>query len=1078
MNCKIFLLVIGALLPALLKAQPEGRRESYDISKEKVLYTIGYSHLDTEWNWDYPTTINTCIKNTMTENFYLFEKYPDYVFNFTGSRRYRMMKEYYPDLYEKVKYYINQGRWYVSGSSVDEGEVNVSSSESLIRQVLYGNKYFRDEFGVESADYMLPDCFGFLANLPTIWNHCGLLGFSTQKLTWHSAVGIPFNVGVWLGPDDKGIVAALNATSYVGGVVPRLDKDEYWKKRIDQVEENYGISFDYKYYGVGDEGGAPRENDVRNLEASIGNEDGDFKVVTTSSDQMYKDITPEIRKKLPSYKGDLMLIEHSAGSLTSQAYVKKMNRKNELLAKSAEQLACIADMTGSISYPFDKLNNAWDLVLGSQFHDILPGTSIPKAYEYAWNDEFIAANGFSNVLKSSVGAIADMMDTRTKGRSVVVYNPVSHNRQGLVEVEMEFDAIPEGVQVFNEKGEKVPTQVVGQSDNKLQLIFLANMPSVGVTVYDVRELKTSSEEKSSLSVTDYSLENEYYKVQLDTNGDILSVFDKKAKRELLEKPARLEFLYEEPDQWPAWNMDWNDRKNPPVGYMSEAPELKVLEDGPVRVAVEIKRQGRNSTITQIVSLSAGEAGKVVEVSNLVDWQARGVSLKASFPLSVKNKVATYNLGVGTIQRANNDSKKFEVPSKQWLDLTDENGEYGVSILEDCKYGSDKPSDNTLRLTLLYTPETHSWYPLQNSQDWGIHEFKYGIYGHKGDWRNGQTDWQGKYFNEPLWAFEVPKHKGTLGKNFSFVSVNKDEVGIMALKKMEEANDYYLVRVNELTGADVTGAEISFPWIVADAYEVNGQEKRIGKADFRGEKLSFDLSHNTIRSFAVKLSSPVSATKETQEFVKLPFNHDVISFDVNRHDGNFAWRRSLPAELIPDFVESDGVRFEMGNKQDRKNNAVICKGQEVNLPEGKYKTLYLLAAANRDTETEFIVDGDRQPLKIQGWTGYVGQFYNREFAKDGVTVTGIENAYSKKDNIAWFASHRHKSYPSGNEAYQYCYLYKYEIRIPEGAKTVKLPDDENVKVLAMTVGDKNSQVKPLQKFVEDFDYDLSLDIRKK
>jgi alpha-mannosidase len=1078
MNCKFFLLLIGVLLPALLKAQPEGRRESYDISKEKVLYTIGYSHLDTEWNWDYPTTINTCIKNTMTENFYLFEKYPDYVFNFTGSRRYRMMKEYYPDLYEKVKYYINQGRWYVSGSSVDEGEVNVSSSESLIRQVLYGNKYFRDEFGVESADYMLPDCFGFLANLPTIWNHCGLLGFSTQKLTWHSAVGIPFNVGVWLGPDDKGIVAALNATSYGGGVVPRLDKDEYWKKRIDQVEENYGISFDYKYYGVGDEGGAPRENDVRNLEGSIGNEDGDFKVVATSSDQMYKDITPEIRKKLPSYKGDLMLIEHSAGSLTSQAYMKKMNRKNELLAKSAEQLACIADITGSISYPFDKLNNAWDLVLGSQFHDILPGTSIPKAYEYAWNDEFIAANGFSNVLKSSVGAVADMMDTRTKGRSVIVYNPVSHTREGIVEVEMKFDDIPAGVQVFNEKGDQVPTQIVGQSDNKLQLIFLAQMPSVGVSVYDVRELKTSSEEKSSLSVTDYSLENEYYNVQLDTNGDILSVFDKKAKRELLEKPARLEFLYEEPDQWPAWNMDWNDRKNPPVGYMSEAPELKVLKDGPVRVAVEIKREGRNSTITQIVSLSAGEAGKVVEVSSLVDWQARGVSLKASFPLTVKNKVATYNLGVGTIQRANNNSKKFEVPSKQWLDLTDENGAYGVSILEDCKYGSDKPSDNTLRLTLLYTPKTHSWYPLQNSQDWGIHEFKYGIYGHKGDWKNGRTDWQGKYFNEPLWAFEVPKHKGTLGKNFSFVSVNKDEVGIMALKKLEEADDYYLVRVNELNGADVKGAEISFPWTVADAYEVNGQEKRIGEADFKGEKLSFDLSHNTIRSFAVKLSSSVSATKENQKFVKLPFNHDVISFDVNRHDGNFAWRRSLPAELIPDFVESDGVRFEMGNRQDRNNNAVICKGQEVNLPEGKYKTLYLLAAANRDTETEFIVDGERQPLKIQGWTGYVGQFYNREFAKDGVTVTGLENAYSKKDNIAWFASHRHKSYPSGNEAYQYCYLYKYEIRIPEGAESIKLPDNDNIKILAMTVSDKSNQVKPLQRFVDDFNYGLSLKVRNR
>ena len=451
---KALLSALIALCSLVVSAQ------SYDLSKDRVLYTVGYAHLDTEWNWDYPTTINNYIKNTMLENFHLFETYPEYVFNFTGSRRYQMMKEYYPEYYPKVIQYVKAGRWKVSGSSVEEGEVNISSSESLIRQVLYGNQFFKHEFGVQSFDYMLPDCFGFLANVPSIWNHCGLLGFSTQKLSWNSANGIPFNVGVWNGPDGKGIIAALNATDYTGHVKERLDLDQGWSDRLADNQKKYGFSFDYRYYGVGDEGGAPRERDVKNVIGSLKNADSKFKVVLSSSDQMYKDITPEIRKKLPVYSGDLLLIEHSAGSMTSQSYMKRMNRKNEILAESAEKLACIADWKNRIPYPTDKLKNAWNLLLGSQFHDILPGTSIPKAYEYAWNDEFIAANGFSNVLKSAMSAVSMEMNTNVQGRSLVVYNPVARNREDLVTAEMDYAQLPANVQVFDGKGKALPTQII------------------------------------------------------------------------------------------------------------------------------------------------------------------------------------------------------------------------------------------------------------------------------------------------------------------------------------------------------------------------------------------------------------------------------------------------------------------------------------------------------------------------------------------------------------------------------------------------------------------------------------------
>ena len=1079
MNKKQIALLVGLVSPALLFAQPKAQQEKYDLSKDRVLYTVGYAHLDTEWLWDYPSVINMCLLNTMEENFYLLDKYPDYVFNFTGSRRYKMMKEYYPEMYQKVAQYIKQGRWHISGSSVDEGEVNISSSESLVRQVLYGNNYFRNEFGKESVDYMLPDCFGFLANVPSIWNHCGLLGFSTQKLSWGSANGLPFNVGVWNGPDGKGIIAALNAMSYVGKVVPRLDQDKEWDTRLSNNNSKYGFSFDYRYYGVGDQGGAPRENDVRNAVGSVKKNDSKFKVILTASDQMYKDVTPELRAKMPVYSGDLLLTEHSAGSMTSQSYMKRLNRKNEFLAQSAEQAATAADWLGGSSYPFEKLNNAWELVLGSQFHDILPGTSIPIAYQYAWNDEFIAGNGFAEVLKNSVGVVSSQLNTQTKGRAVVVYNPVAADREDVVCAELEYSSLPENIAIFDQNGKEVPSQVISKKDNKVSIIFRAQLPSMGLAVFDVREAAAKSAAKSTLSVTNRSLENEYYIVKIADNGDVLSMFDKKAKKEILAKPASLEFLQERPKDWPAWNMDWKDRKNPAIGHMDEDAQIRIAEQGPVRVAIEVKRKGMNSEIVQVYSLAAGEAGKHLEVANKADWQSKEVSLKAAFPLTVENENATYNLGVGTIERNNNNEKKYEVPSKYWFDLTDKSGKYGVSIFEDCRYGSDKPSNNTVRLTLLYTPRADAFngdMAFQTTQDWGKHDFRYAVYGHEGDWKKGQSQTKAMFFNQPLQAFEVSKHEGAMGKSISLLKPGSTSVGVMAFKKME-AGDYYIVRVNELSGQDLKAQSISFPGKVADAYEVNGQEKKIGAVDFKDGKLNFDLSHYTIRSFAVKLEAPAKpAGQPEQQFVELPYNSDAFSFDHNRSDGNFN-RFSFPAELIPAEVVSEDIRFKMGSTVDTENNTVSCRNQVINLPQGNYTKLYILASASDDVKDKLQIDGTSYPLAVQSGTGFVGQSYNRNLTPDKYGVTSIDDAFVKKDNIAWFASHRHVGYPTKNDAYQYSYIYKYEINIPQGAKAITLPNNQRIKIFAITAAkDSNRDVKPLLPLYDDFQNEKPFQLR--
>jgi alpha-mannosidase len=1089
MNKQVIILLIS-ILPAVLFAQPTERRAKYDISKERVLYTVGYTHLDSEYEWDYKTTVSEYLKNTMAENYRLFEKYPDYVYNFTGSRRYKLMKEYHPELYAKLKGYIDAGRWYVAGSSVEEGEVNVSSPESVIRQVLYGNNFFRNEFDKESMDYMLPDCFGFVANLPTVLHHAGVMGFSTQKLTissFKAADPIPFNVGVWNGPDGKGVVACMDATDYDGDVFPRLDLEPYWDERLNEDYKRFGISFDYRYYGCGDMGGGLRDRDLVNLEGSLRNPDSKHKVVLTSSDQMYRDITPEIYKKLPVYTGDLLLIEHSAGSMTSQSCMKRLNRKNEILAQSAEAAACMAGyLTGAV-YPEEKLNNAWELVLGSQMHDVLPGTAIPSAFNLAWNDEFIAQNGFAKVTENSLGEVTSALNTEVKGRAIAVFNPVAKDREDICTAEMEFDTIPDYIRVFDAKGKEIPSQVIARTNKKITFIFPAKVPSVGVAVFEAREsVMPSKLNTPSLLIQPNILENEYYKVKLNEKGEIAGITDKKQDRELLQKPARLEFLEESPRREPAWNMFWYDRQKPPFAFMDEDVSIKMVENGPVRVAFEVTKKGQNSVIKQIISLAAGEAGKRIEVDNTLNWQSTGVSLKAAFPFTVANKNATYNLGAGTIQRANNVENKFEVPSKKWFDLTDQSGEFGISVLEDCRYGSDKPDDHTVRLTLEYTPSAEkcpTWL-YQNSQDWGIQNIKYGLYGHSGDWAESETQWQAEFLNTPLIACEVQKHKGNQSA-FSFLSVSNPQVGLMALKKAEES-DYLIVRVNELSGKDQSKVSVQFAGKIVDAFEVNGQEKKIGDAGFSGNSLSFDISHYTIRSFAVKIS-PVNLLPFEQAVVTLDFDQDVMSFDDNRTDGDMVKKydparhgevQNYPAEMIPEELISEGVKFKPGSTADLQKNVVTCSGQTIKLPAGNFNKIYILASAVDESTGTFMVNGNPVDIHVAKWYGFTGQHYDRKFDLDGHTVLDVKEPFLKHDNIAWFASHYHFGYPTHNVPYTYCYIFRYEINLPAGCSEITLPDNNAIKIFALTAARKNSgDILLLQPLTDDFSKNGPFVLRK-
>jgi alpha-mannosidase len=1056
-----------------------------DLAKDKALYLIGYTHLDTQWRWAYSTVIREYIAKTLHDNFKLIEKYPDYIFNFTGSRRYEMMKEYYPDEFEKVKQYVAAGRWFPAGSSVDENDVNMPGTESIIRHVLYGNQFFKREFGVASNEYMLPDCFGFPASLPTILNHAGVKGFSTQKLSWGSANGIPFKVGNWIGPDGNSVIAALDPGSYGSKISEDLSQNQTWLKRIENTGVISGAYTDYHYYGTGDVGGAPAEDSVRWMEESIKGK-GPIRVISSTARKMFDDIKPEQKAKLPTYSGDLLLTNHSAGSLTSKAYNKRWNRKNELLADAAERASVAALWLGGAPYPATKLYRAWDLVLGSQMHDMLPGTTIPPALRNTWNDEVLALNQFAAVATDAVGAIASGLDTRAKGVPLVVYNPLSRERDDVVEATVTFPGTtPKAVRVIDSSGVEVPSQINGIEGNRLNLLFLAHAPSVGFAIFDVQPVSqtpanpttdkrlkitlassgqaSGNGSEGSGQAASSSLENDRYAITIDMNGDIASIVDRANSKELLKSPVRLAFLYEKPKQWPAWNMDFEDRQRPPRAYVQGPVKVRVVESGPVRVALEIEREAQGSHFVQQVRLSSGVAGDSIEVVNKIDWQTRESSLEAVFPLQVSNTHAAYEDKVGVTNRGNNEPKRFMVPQQQWFELTDKNGQYGVAVLNDCKFGSDKPDDSTLRLTLLYTPGVRNSYQDQGTQDFGHHEMVFAIAGHEGDWNKGDVTWKARRLNQPLLSFQTFPHPGTLGRQFSLFHLNTDQVEIAAIKKAEET-DEIVVRLRELSGTSSHQIELSSSEPIVAAREINGQEEEIGSATIHGGKLEANLIPFGLRAFAVKLDKTLAHLDSVRsQPVDLPYDLTAISDRKTRPDGGFdSEGRSYPSEQLPQIIQNECIDFKIGPTDAGSKNAVICRGQIINLPAGEFDHVYLLAAAaNGDTKGAFTIGTHRVDQTIQNWNGYIGQWDDRRWKGPIAEVAyrwdneldGLVPGFIKRDAVAWYVSHRNLR-QGGTDFYQYCYLYKYGFELPEGAKTITLPNNPDIRIFAMTVA-KNS-----------------------
>ena len=1040
---KLFLLFVVACLLTFCAGRAAAQEQETPAPKTYKIYAVCDAHLDTQWNWDLTHTIREYIPRILFQNLWMLERYPDYKFNFEGGIIYRWMKEYYPLHYARLQKYIDEGRWHISGASWNANDPNMPSAESFIRNILQGQELYKREFGVRSTDIFLPDCFGFGYTLPSLAAHCGLIGFSTQKLSWRKHDFFPdapyhkknpFSWGVWYGIDGQSLMAAFDT----GGYTAELPADAGYNKDFIRRASNGFDNTAMRYYSgghlhgttnCGDKGNSGTVTTARRMAEAMADPDAPVQLISATSDQLFLDYMDR-RDELPTYDGELLMDVHAGGCYTSQGAMKYYNRRNEELLGAAERAAVAADWLGAKPYDRAKLNEVWQRVLWHQFHDDLTGTSIADAYRYSWNDELISLQQATEVMTAAVGALSHSLDTRVKGTSVVVYNPVTYDLRDLVEAEVPLDARAKGVAVYAPSGRRVAAQILSREGDRARILFAADVKAAGYAVYDVRPASGVAK-SSALKASERTLENRIYRVELDANGDIRSIRDKRAGRELVAegKAFRMAVFEGNPsNRYPAWEI-MKETMDKPGRPIDGDVRISIAEQGPVRATLKVERSYGPSKFVQYVSLTDGGDDDRIDVRNTVDWSSRDVLLKAEFPCAVANAKAAYDLGLGFIERGNNTETAYEVPAQKWVDLTDADGSYGVTILNDCKYGWDKPADNTLRLTLLHTPSTEKRYAHQRTLDHGVHHYTYSIVGHTG----ARTE-------DALVAFVAPKHAGHLGRTFSMLAASTPQIGVRALKAAEDG-DGYIVRCYETTGNPVEGARITFPVAIVSAEECNGIEERIGDAAFEGRSLVVSAGKFAPKTYRVRLAEPAVRSTLAIDNAPVKLDYDITAYTTDEFFTYYTIDKALgsfAAELIPATVECDGVTFAMGEAN--TDDAVLCNGQTVALPADRtYTKLYVLASAVEEPRTAEFRVGDRTyEAEVPLWKGFYGQW----------GWYGNSEGFMQRAKIGYLGTHRHQT-DLGNVPYGFSYMYLLTFDIPEGATTVTLPKDKKVLVYAMT-----------------------------
>lgn len=735
--------------------------------QDVVATCIGHTHIDVAWWWTVAQTREKVGRSFATV-LKLMEEYPNYKFMSSQPQLYAFFKERYPEMYEKIKARIREKRWEPEGGMWVEADCNLTSGESLVRQFMHGKRFFKEEFGVDNRILWLPDVFGYSGALPQIMKKCGIDYFMTTKLAWNQFNKVPYDTMMWRGIDGTEVLTHLITTlgvhqpikdyftTYNGMLHPDSIMGGWMRYQNKNINNDILVS-----YGYGDGGGGPTRE---MLETSIRMEKG-VKGIPKVRQEFARTYFDELKervagnKRLPVWEGELYF-EYHRGTLTSMARNKRSNRKSELGLMDLELLSVLAADT--VDYPVKELDEMWKLVLLNQFHDILPGSSIEEVYEVTKAEYEQLAARLSEMKTQRIKAISG------SGEAVTIFNTTGKTRNDVVNLGA-FDAVA----VADSDGTVYPIQKTADGS----IAYVENLPSKG---YKSFAPASAADTCSPFTLHgDYELETPFYQIRLDAQGMFTSIYDKENDREVIQEGGRANLMrmYEDkPIYFDNWDIDIYYTEK--FWDVDNVERMEWTELGPVRAALEITRKASNSTIQQKILFYA--KSRRIEFVTHVDWKEHQTLLKVHFPVAVHTDEATFDVQFGNLTRKTHqntswDVARFESCGQKWMDLSE--GHYGVSLLNDCKYGHSV-KDSNMALTLIKSGIEPN--PVTDQEE---HTFTYAIYPHAEGWRAAGTVEEAYKLNQPL----LVQRDTEAGKEYSLVSVNCPNVIIETVKRAEDGN---------------------------------------------------------------------------------------------------------------------------------------------------------------------------------------------------------------------------------------------------------------------------------------------------
>lgn len=817
-----------------------------DFAKQYTLYFVSNAHIDAAWLWRYRETIDIC-ERTFGSVLHMMDIRPDLTYAQSAAAYYEWMQEYDPAVFNGIKERVKDGRWEVVGGMWIEPDCNLPSGESWMHQLLYSQRYFKKNLGVEAKIGWNPDSFGYTWNMPEFYINAGIDAFITQKIGWNDTNVFPYRVFWWEAPDGSKILSYF-PFDYVNQITNPYRLTDWMR----QFEANTGFTNMMVLFGVGDHGGGPSLEMMKRID-HLKTLDIYPKVEFGTAGSYINWLKGRDLSSLPVWDSELYL-EYHRGTLTTQSDTKKANRKSEVLLTNAEKFSTVATMFGR-KYDNAALEKAWKEVMFNQFHDILPGSGIRENYIDAAERYKVAKEIGDHELDGALSRIENRINTsQVKGRPVVVYNPLSWARTDVVKLRLP-DGPSVSYSVFDSKGREIPSQVVRKGMYSSEILFIAaGVPSLGYKVYDLRTTRATLR-NDNLKIDGTGLENQFYRITVDPDsGWVKSIFDKVNNREVLTGYGnRLEVLEDKPKQWDAWNIGLTG-----VEYPTRFRKVEVVESGPVRVVLRVYRDFRKpgdigvyptdnfptSFFKQDIILYNGIDR--VDFRTNVDWWETHTMLKVAFPLNVQDSTATYEIPYGTIERATIprnswDRAKWEVPAERWADMSGQDG-FGVSLLNNSKYGYDTKG-SMMRLSLLRSPV---W--PDPTADRGEHTIDYAIYSHRGTWNTGGTERQGYDFNYPLIADIGTKHTGSLPMSYSFFSLSPSNLVMTVVKKAEDSGAW-IIEWYDASGSGST-ADLTLPRTPKRVVRSNFLEEDGKPVEFRGRHVLIRTGRNSIGTVKV------------------------------------------------------------------------------------------------------------------------------------------------------------------------------------------------------------------------------------